>query len=141
MMSIGATYNVNDDFSVNASQTTYGENGFGGAGANMGVGTGSWTSHGNMGFLRADDKNLSVGATYSMGDFNLGATMHMVSNDEATGNYTDGTSYDRSVTELNLGYTMSDNASVGLQYANDKGAVTADDDDKYMWITLCLSNC
>jgi hypothetical protein len=75
-MSIGATYNVNDDMSISASQTAYGENGFDLAGTNQAAG---WEG-GNMGYLSADDQDRNVGMTYSMGAFNLGLSMHQITN-------------------------------------------------------------
>ena len=127
MMSLGATYQVNESMSVTANQTTYGENGFDLNGTNMAAG---W-SGGNMGYLGADDKDLNVGITYNMGDFNLGATMHMITNE---GDDAADADYERNVTNLSLGYTMSDNANLSLQYASDE--LGEADADKYMWITL-----
>ena len=96
-------------------------------GTNMAAG---W-SGGNMGYLGADDKDLNVGITYNMGDFNLGATMHMITNE---GDDAADADYERNVTNLSLGYTMSDNANLSLQYASDE--LGEADADKYMWITL-----
>jgi hypothetical protein len=134
MMSLSATYNVSDALSVTASQTTYGENGFDVDGTNQAAG---WAG-GNMGYLGADDQNRSIGMNYTMGDFNLGVTMNMISN---TGDDDEGSTanadYERNVTVLDLGYTMSDNASLSLKYATDD--VASDDltdADKYMWLSL-----
>jgi hypothetical protein len=133
MMSLSATYNVSDALSVTASQTTYGENGFDVAGTNQAAG---WAG-GNMGYLGADDQNRSIGMNYTMGDFNLGVTMNMISN---TGDDLEGSTvnadYERNVTVLDLGYTMSDNASLALKYATDDVASNDDDADKYMWLSL-----
>ena len=78
MMSIGATYNVNADMSVSATRTTYGEGGFDMDGSNVG----GWASHGNMGYLGANDEDMAFGVSYAMGDFSLGLTMHKVTNTE-----------------------------------------------------------
>ena len=78
MMSIGATYNVNDDMSVSATRTTYGEGGFDMDGSNVG----GWASHGNMGYLGANDEDMAFGVSYAMGDFTFGLTMHNVTNTE-----------------------------------------------------------
>ena len=91
MMSIGATYNVNDDMSVSATRTTYGEGGFDMDGSNVG----GWASHGNMGYLGANDEDMAFGVSYPMGDFTLGLTMHNVTN-------TDDEDAERSVTEQTL---------------------------------------
>jgi hypothetical protein len=132
MLSIGATYNVNEDMTVTANRTTYGENGFDIDGTNM---AGGWLDGGNMGYLGADDQDLNIGATYSMGDFNLGATIHMITNtgDDVAGS-TVNADYERNVTDISLAYNMSDNASLSIQYATDE--VGDADADKYMWVTL-----
>jgi hypothetical protein len=131
MMSLGATYNVNDDMSVSATRTTYGDGGFAVAGSNVG-GDDSWNTHGNMGYLGANDEDMAFGVSYAMGDFSLGLSMHKVTN---TGD--DMGDYERNVTEANLGYTMSDNANVGIKYATDNAG--AEEDVKYMWLTLSIT--
>ena len=138
MNSIGASYSVNDDMSIHASQTTYGENGFNLAGGNAGVyGTDSWTSHGNMGHLGADQKDLAIGGSYAMGDFNLGVTLHTVTSDaEDLAGSTENADYERSAMELSLGYTMSDNAGLSVNYASDN--MGTDTDSKYTWLTLTI---
>jgi hypothetical protein len=87
---------------------------------------GSWMETGGVGYLGANDENISIGGTYAMGAFNLGATMHMITNSEVD-------TYERDVMELSLGYSLNDNAGVSLKYATD---ATGDDEDKYMWVTL-----
>ena len=127
MTMIGAAYNVNDQMSVHASRTTYGENGFALGGSNYGVGAGSWMTHGNMGYLAADDERMSYGGSYSVGDFSLSATMHAVTDSEDS-------EHDRGATEFSLGYSLNDNAGLSLNMAtDDNGGAT---DSKYMWITL-----
>jgi hypothetical protein len=128
MMSIGATYNVNDDMSVSATRTTYGDGGFDMDGSNVG----GWASHGNMGHLGANQKDLAIGGSYSMGDFNLGVTMHTVS-DESEG----AEDYERSAMEVSLGYTMSANSGLSINYATDNNG--GDTDTKYTWITLTVT--
>ena len=131
MTAIGATYSVNDDMSIHATQTTYGENGFGVANTNTGAyGTDSWMSHGNLGHLGADQQNLSLGGSYSMGDFSLDVTMHSVSdeNDE---------NYERNAMEFALGYSMSDNAGLAVNYATDNNG--GETDTKYTWLTLTIT--
>ena len=126
MMSIGATYNVNDDMSISATRTTYGEGGFDMDRSNIG----GWASHGNMGYLGANDEDMTIGVSYGMGDFSIGLAMHKVTNSEDE-------DYERNVTEANLSYTMSDNANVSIKYATDNNG--GDDDDKYMWLTLSIN--
>ena len=125
MMSIGATYNVNADMSVSATRTTYGEGGFDMDGSNVG----GWASHGNMGYLGANDEDMAFGVSYSMGDFSLGLTMHNVTN-------TEDEDAERNVTEANFDYNMSDNANVGIKYATDDAS---GEDVKYMWLTLSVT--
>ena len=125
MMSIGATYNVNDDMSVSATRTTYGEGGFDMDGSNVG----GWASHGNMGYLGANDEDMAFGVSYAMGDYSLGLTMHNVTN-------TEDENAERSVTEANFDYNMSDNANVGIKYATDDAS---GEDVKYMWLTLSVT--
>jgi hypothetical protein len=129
MTMIGAAYNVNDQMSVHGSRTTYGDNGFGaGLISNYGQnGTDSWASHGNMGYLAANDERMSYGGSYSVGDFSLSATMHAVTN-------TEDTDYDRGATEFSLGYNLNDNANLSLNMASDDNGGTTD--SEYMWITL-----
>jgi hypothetical protein len=127
MTMLGATYSVNDDMNVVGSYTTYGDVAFSSATGNMGVGAESWMSHGNMGYLGANDENMSLGLTYNMGSINLGATMHQISNSE-------NDDYERDVMEISLGYSLGENAGLSLKYATD---ATGDaDEDKYMWLTL-----
>jgi hypothetical protein len=131
-MSIGGTYNVNDDMSISATRTTCGEEDWNWAGSNYGDGADSWGSHGNMGSLNGDDEDLSFGVSYAMGDFTLGLAMHKITN---AGD--DSDDYERNVTEANLGYTMSDNANVGIKYATDNDG--GEEDVKYMWLTLSIT--
>ncbi|MEE2700228.1 MAG: porin [Bacteroidota bacterium] len=122
--SIGGSYNVNDDMSISATRTAYGENGFRWDGSNM---SGNWTSHGNMGWLGANDEDMAFGVSYDMGDVSLGLAMHKITNDAND---------DRSVTEANISYSMSDNANVSIKYATDD--VTGNE-EKYMWLTLSVT--
>ena len=136
MMSLSATYSVNDDMSVSVTRSAYGEEGFYVDGGSMAVyGTESWATHGNMGHLGANQVGLSVGADYNMGDFNISAGVHRVSDEtedaEGSTMYAD---YERSAMNLNLGYTLSDNANVSLMYATDDYGT--DTDSKYMYVTI-----
>jgi hypothetical protein len=131
MMMIGATYSVSDNLSVRASQTTYGEKGFALMGTNMGYSPNadSWLSHGNLGYLEANDENLSIGLDYSMGGIDISYTMHTITNSE--------TDYEAEASEVTVGYNLNDNASLSLKYANDN-RYNADGDD-YMWLTLTVA--
>jgi len=145
MTSFGATYNVSDNISISASQTTYGDNGFAFIGSNYGLGVASWATHGNMGYLMPNDEDLAFGVNYASGDFTLGVNVHSVTNEEYM--HANGDDYDRSVTEVSLNYNMSDNANVGIKYATDEGSWASDVDGnsvaaaetKYMWLTLNIT--
>jgi hypothetical protein len=128
MNMLGISYAVNDDMTVTGGYTAYGDVAFSSATGNMGAnGTDSWTSHGNMGYLGANDENMSLGLTYSMGSINLGATMHQISNSEDEG-------YERDVMEISLGYSLNSNSGLSVKYATD--AANGGDDVKYTWVTL-----
>ncbi|MFQ3332627.1 MAG: hypothetical protein ACI8ZH_000519 [Flavobacteriales bacterium] len=125
MTMIGATYNVNETMSISGSQTTYGENGFDVGSASMG----GYASSGSLGYLGDNDVNMAIGGAYAMGDFTLGATMNMITNEG------DGVTAieDRDVMDISVGYTMSDNANLSLSMATD---TQGENEDNYMWITL-----
>jgi len=123
MRVLGLSYAVNDDMSVNVGQTAYSDEGdFNMVGTNM---DGSWMATGGMGYLNAGDEDLSYGLTYNMAGISMGATMHKVTNtlDDA---------YARDVMEVSLGYSLGDNAALGVRYATDE-------DDKYTWLTLTVT--
>jgi hypothetical protein len=125
MTMIGATYNVNESMSISGSQTTYGENGFDVGSASMG----GFASSGSLGYLEADDVNLAIGGAYAMGDFTLGATMNMITNEGVDGSVVE----DRDVMHISAGYTMSANANLSLSMATD---TKGDTEANWMWITL-----
>ena len=127
MNSIGATYTVNENMSLNASRTAYGDGGFDMAGTNM---AGGWLGGGNMGYLGANDEDMAIGVTYNMGDFTLSAAMHKIGN-------ANNDDYERNVMDVSLGYTMSDNASLSYRMAQDNNGT--DTDTKYNWITLTVT--
>jgi hypothetical protein len=120
MRVIGLSYAVNDDMGVNVSQTVYGDDaGFDMAGTNM---DGSYAATGNLGYLNANDENLSYGLTYKMSGISLGFTMHNItnSNDETI---------DRSITEISLGYSLNDNAGLSLSRVTE-------DDATSLWLSV-----
>jgi len=140
MTSYGATYNVNDNMSVSATQTTYGEKGFGFANfTNMGngaaIGGDSWLTHGNIGYLDADDQDLAFGVNYDMGGISLGVTMHNISNNAEVAEGAD--EYERSASEFSLGYSINDNASLSLSKVSDNYGT--DDDTDYMYLTISIT--
>ena len=128
MMTLGVSYAVNDDMSVTGGYTTYGETGFNMAGTNM---SGGFAGSGQLGYLGANDEDMSLGLTYTMAGINLGATMHMITDSEDE-------TYERDVMEISLGYSLGDNADLAVSYATDSGAdfVEGSEDSNYMWVTL-----
>jgi hypothetical protein len=147
LMDISGTYSVNDDMSINAGRASYGENGFGDL---LGLGnranqtflvdeetgdiyelTGlSWMTHGTLGHLGSNMENMYVGGTYSMGDFTLSATMHNITN-------TENDEYERTASEVGIGYNLSDNASVSYKMVSDDYGVGAD--ANFNWLTLTVT--
>jgi len=119
MRVLGLGYAVNDDMGINVSQTVYGEDDdFNMDGTNM---AGTWDATGNLGYQLKGTEVLAYGLTYNMSGISLGATMYNVTND-ANGTDTDAT-------EISLGYSLNDNANLGLSMIDDN-------DVKYMWLTL-----
>lgn len=137
MMSLGATYNVNDDLSIGFSRAAYGDGGYSLDNTNMGTGTteSSWNSHGNMGYLNPKDVAMTLSLSYDMGDFSMSIGGTRVSNEDAA----EGTD-DREVNEASLSYSMNDNCSLGIKYASDSDDYDGDgEDDRYMWMTLSVT--
>jgi hypothetical protein len=87
---------------------------------------GGYASSGSLGYLGADDVNMAIGGAYAMGDFTLGATMNMITNDVTNAE-------DRDVMDISVGYTMSANANLSLSMATD---TQGDAETNYMWVTL-----
>ena len=151
---LGLTYNINDDMAVNVASTTYGDaveleaanagvdgvvgtaddvaavmsTGFDMRGTNM---SGGW-ANGNMGYLAASDEMLSYGITYNMGNISLGAQMHTVTND-----VTQADEWERKVSEIMIGYSLGDNASLSYHMASDDNGT--DTETKYSWLTLTVT--
>ena len=128
MMDVSGTYTVNDDMSLTAGMASVGEDGFTYlASGNM---TGDWMSHGNLGQLAANEENLYVGGSYNMGDFSLSATMSTVTN-------TEDANYERSATDISVGYSLTDNASLSYRMVTDNNG--GDTDTQYNWLTLTVT--
>jgi hypothetical protein len=133
MMDISGTYTVNDDMSITAGRASYGENGFDdliGGGHSGWYGTNSWLSHGNLGHLGADQENMYVGGSYNMGAISLGATMHTVTD-------ANNDDYERQATEISVGYSLGDNASLSYKMVTDNNG--GETDSNYNWITLTVT--
>ena len=125
MMDVSGTYTVNDDMSITAGRTSVGEDGFAyGAGGNM---TGDWVSHGTLGVLGANDENMYVGGSYNMGAFSIGARMHTITNGDAD---------ERTASDITIGYTLGDNASLSYRMVTDD--MGGSEDANYNWLTLSI---
>jgi len=123
MMSAGATYSVNESMTATANVTQYGETAFNVGSASMG----GYASSGSLGYLTANDQDLSIGATYNTFGVDLGATMHMITNSE--------NDVERDVMEVSLAYSLNDNSSLAVKYATD---ATGDVENTYTWLTLTV---
>ena len=129
MNMFGLTYSINDDMSIMVSQTSYDEDNdgdFGMAGTNM---DGSWDVTGNLGYL-ASGMDLTIGLNYDMGNVSLGAALRLADNNDDD--------YERSATEISLGYSFNDNASLGVTLISDDDMGT-DADDTYTYVTLTIT--
>ena len=124
MNMLGVSYAVNDDMNVVGSYTTYGDSAFSMAGTNM---SGGLAGSGQLGYLGANDEDMSLGITYNMSGITLGATMHQITNTEVE-------TYERDVMEISLGYSLNDNAALSLKYATNTDGDA--EEVKYMWLTL-----
>jgi hypothetical protein len=127
MMDISGTYSINDDMSLTAGMASVGEDGF--EYLNSGNMNGTNWSGGNLGALSKNQENLYVGGSYSMGDFSLAATMSTITN-------TADDAYERSVTDISVGYSLTDNASLSYRMVTD---ATGDDEELYNWLTLTVT--
>ena len=110
LTSLGAHYEVNDGLTVHAGYDMYGENGFYSTMGSFGDKYGSGMMYSS--FAGFEGTDLSVGGTYAMGDFTLGATMHTVAHEDET-----LSANDYGVTDISLGYTLSENSGVKVNYA------------------------
>ena len=130
LTTLGASYAVNSDLTVMAGYDMYGENGFYMASGSFGDMYGSGMDYTAFNAARGECTDLSIGGSYTMGDFMVGATMHTISDADDNA----GTAFDDiSVMDLAVGYTLSDNSSVTLNYASTDAS---GDDETRTWISL-----
>ena len=123
LITLGASYGVSDALTVHAGYDMYGENGFYLGTGSFGDMYGSGMEYSTFNFEGTD---MSIGGSYAMGDFMLGATMHTIQSEDEAIDYT--------VTDLSLGYTLSDNSSVKLNYASSDRDANAE--YTKTWISL-----
>jgi len=124
LTSLGAHYQVNDGLAVHAGYDMYGENGFYSSTGSFGDMQGSGMIYSS--FEGFEGTDMSFGGSYAMGDFMLGATMHNVTSEDEAVEY--------AVTDISLGYTLSDNSSVKVNYATSDQ--DAENEFTKTWISL-----
>lgn len=124
LTSLGVSYAVNDDLNVHAGYDMYGEHGFYLATGSFGDMYGSGMEYST--FEDFEGTDMSIGGSYAMGDFMIGATMHTItSEDEVT---------DYSVMDLSLGYSLTDNSGLTVNYATSDR--DANNEFTKTWIAL-----
>ena len=128
LTTLGASYEVNGDLSVHAGYDMYGENGFYLSSGSFGDNLGSGMKYSAFDATRGECTDMSFGGSYAMGNFMIGATMHTISPEE------EGAFEDISVMDLSVGYTLTDNSSVTLNYATYDDGVS--EEETTSWISL-----
>jgi len=123
LTALGVSYAVNSDLTVMAGYDMYGENGFYLASGSFGDMYGSGMEYSTFTYEGTD---MSIGGSYAMGDFMLGATMHTITSEDETIDY--------SVMDVSLGYSLSDNSGVSLNHATSDRDAT--DEFTKTWISL-----
>tara|TARA_B100000963_G_scaffold165822_1_gene144030 strand:- start:2022 stop:3053 length:1032 start_codon:yes stop_codon:yes gene_type:complete len=123
LTSLGVSYGVNDDLTVHAGYDMYGENGFYMASGSFGDFYGSGMEYSTMTYEGTD---VTFGGSYTMGDFMIGATMHTITSEDETVDY--------SVMDLSLGYSLSDNSGLSVNYATSDR--DAENEFTKTWISL-----
>ena len=124
LITLGVSYGVNDAFTVHGGYDMYGENGFViDNGSSFGDRLGSGMEYSTFTYEGTD---LSFGGSYVMGDLTVGATMHNIESEDAAIDY--------SVTDFSLGYTLSDNSSIAVNYATSDRLANAE--YTKTWISL-----
>ena len=117
MTSYGLSYSGFGGFTLSASQTTY-DGAFNMDNTAM---SGGW-ANGEIGYLNAGDQDMTIGVSGSFGAVSLSYEMHTISNDNAE---------DREANKLGLGYSLNDNASLGIDRFQDG-------DNEWTYITISV---
>ena len=128
LITIGADYAVNDQFTINGSYDQYGENGFYLGSGSFGDQLGSAMNYSSFIY---ESNDLNVGGTYNMGDFELAGAYHMVSDERANANG----DADYNVLDASASYKLSDNSSVKLNYSTSD-QLGDDAEVTRMWLSL-----
>ncbi len=127
LTTLGVKYAVSDDLHIHAGYDMYGENGFYLSTGSFGNGYGSGMNYANFDANRGECTDMSIGGSYAMGDFMVGATYHTIAPE------TDGVFNDITVMDLSVGYTLTENSSLSLNYASTD---ESGDDETQTWISL-----
>jgi hypothetical protein len=127
LTTLGVSYGVNEALTVKAGYDMYGKNGFYLATGSFGNRYGSGMNYES--FAGFEGTDVSFGGSYAMGDFMLGATMHNVTSEDDADEY--------SVTDISLGYTLSDNSSINVNYSTSDE--NADVEFTKTWIALNIA--
>lgn len=109
LTTLGVKYAVSDDLHIHAGYDMYGENGFYLSSGSFGDYYGSGMEYSTMTYEGTD---MSIGGSYAMGDFMLGATYHTITSEDETIDYT--------VMDLSLGYSLTDNSGLTVNYATSE---------------------
>jgi len=132
MRAINLGYAATDNINLSVGQTAYSDEDQFGAGLASDMSAGSWNETGTIGYLAAGDEDITYGLTYAAGGISVGATMHRVTN-------TIDENYERAAMELNVGYSLGNNASLGLKYITDDNGDATAEESKYTYLTLTVT--
>ena len=132
MRAINLGYAATDNINLSVGQTAYSDEGQFGANLASDMSAGSWNETGTIGYLGAGDEDITYGLTYAAGGISVGATMHRVTN-------TIDENYERAAMELNVGYSLGNNASLGLKYITDDNGDATAEESKYTYLTLTVT--
>lgn len=133
LTSLGVSYEVMDGFTAHAGYDMYDENGFWLSTSNV-LGWGAGTG---MMIIDMEGTDMSFGASYDMGDFSFGATMHQFESEEM-----EGVTTELDVMDFGASYSFNDNASLGVKYSTASVSATDVEDvdmPDMMWMSLNVS--
>ena len=132
MRAINLGYAATDNINLSVGQTAYSDEGQFGANLASDMSAGSWNETGTIGYLAKGDEDITYGLTYAAGGISVGATMHRITN-------TIDENYERAAMELNVGYSLGNNASLGLKYITDDNGDATAEESKYTYLTLTVT--
>jgi hypothetical protein len=130
LTSLGVSYEVMDGFTAHAAYEMYDENGFYVSTSNV-LGAGAGTG---MNVINMEGTDMSFGASYDMGDFSFGATMHQFESEEM-----EGVTTELDVMDFGASYSFNDNASLGVKYSTSSTSVADTEAVEYFTPNEALS--